>query len=185
MKLRPLIILLLLLLQVSMGFGQGSTATSQNAAVARADSVKQQSTYDSTDATATDDFEPGLFLIVLACVLICIGVAFAGAVLGIGVMFILSVFFSIGVLSLSVASGIYKRSFMAGFRVFVVLAMSVLGTIGGIGVLMLANYLFDLHFTGRYLLLTGALGGLAGGLLLGVLLNWIVRTAMKWIQGRL
>ncbi len=181
MKLWPFIVLLLILLPFNKVVGQSSTVTSHYTATALADSVKQQTISDSAEA---DDFVPGLLLIALVFALICIGVAFAGTVLGIGIMFILSVLFSIGVLSVSVASGIYRRSFMAGFRVFVVSGMAVLGTIGGTAVFTLANYLFDLHFTGGWLLLTGASGGLAGGLLLGVLLNQIIRSTMRWIQKR-
>ena len=171
--------LFILLLACATNFAFCQTAGSSTVRVA-ADSVAQVSQADL--APPDDEFAPLLFLAAFG--LLCLGIVAAGAVAGAGIMFILFILISAGVISISVASAFYKRSLLTGFRVLVLSAMSILGILAGLSIMAACNYLFNLNISTRYVLLTGATGGLAGGLLLGALIVFIVRSALKTIQER-
>jgi hypothetical protein len=123
-------------------------------------------------------------------VVIVIASVIAGAVLAgsIAVLLLLLLglaLVSAGILSTSIVVGLYKRSFTAGFRVFLLLFCSMAGlATGGLG-LWLINRFFHLHWIPRIAALTGAGGGFIGGLLLGLVLFILIRVFLKYCRQKL
>jgi len=122
-----------------------------------------------------DDFD--IFLIVLA-------IGFCGAALGavmVGAFASFMVLSTVvlltiaGIISASLLIGVYKRSVEAGFKSLLVIGASVSGSVFGVVVLWVVNDFFRLSLTGCELFLTGAGGGLIGGLLLALIIYKMVK----------
>jgi hypothetical protein len=87
--------------------------------------------------------------------------------------------------STSVAIGLYKRSFTAGFKSFFLLFFGITAAVLGTGILFLLNLFIPLSIPTAYLALIGFFGGLAGGLLLGRILFHIVKEMIAALAQRL
>ncbi|HYE56771.1 MAG TPA: hypothetical protein VD996_18120 [Chitinophagaceae bacterium] len=124
-------------------------------------------------AYVEDDFPPFLLLMMLTGLLV-VGAGVVLCVFALAVVFGLAAF---GVLSVSVVTGMYKRSLEKGFRVFMLLGGSVGGMLAGAIVGFVAERYFDVDVQLRAALLYGALAGLVAGLIGG----WIGFVIIKWM----
>jgi hypothetical protein len=128
-----------------------------------------------------------LFLLVLASIFMfaIFGAAIIGAFLASFAIILFFTLTALGMVSTSVAIGIYKRSFTAGFKsfflIFFAAASAALGTVG----LLLLHLFLPLNIPTGYLAPIGFLGGLAGGLLLGNVLFYIVKELIATAARRL
>lgn len=121
-------------------------------------------------APHTEDEEFNLFLFAMLSIVVCamMGAAIMIAVIAGLVLLFLFAFIAVGALSTSVAIGLYKRSYAAGFKSFLVILFVVIcAGIGCTGAL-LADSLFELPITTFSAALTGAIGGSLGGWLMAV-----------------
>ena len=132
---------------------------------------------DSTNTTTANDYkipEPdeefNIFLFAIATVFISvmIGSAIIGAFAATLFLLLVFLFVSAGILSTSVIIGIYKKSLRSGFKSFLVIICSIAGIILGSAAAFLINKLFQLSFSNTSSLISGATGGLAGGILMGL-----------------
>ncbi len=135
----------------------------------------------SDNPTSADDDEFNLFLLSLLLIFVCamIGAAIIGAMAATILLLFLFALMALGVLSTSIAVGLYKRSFSAGFKSFLMILFGLTGAIiAGIG-LVLIDYLFRLPTSGLSSFLIGITGGLIGGLLLAIATHhgfqWLIR----------
>lgn len=157
-----------------------TTAEPQATTIRAADTTAQQP--DTIADTGGDGMELPVLLI-MGCVIM--GLIFIGMLIGAGLLFLLFVLIAMGIFSVSVAAGLYRRSFLTGFRFFIVIIMTFLGCIAGTGGLLFLNILLNLNYTKKQMLLAGGGGGLVGGALLGITINALMRYGMKLIQNRM
>lgn len=122
-----------------------------------------------------DEFNVFLMVFALIAVSVMMGSVMIGAFFACLALLIISGLIAMGILSVSVVAGLYKRSLQAGFKTFCILVCSGAGVITGIGGVLLARYLFEFDISDVSAVLAGATGGLCGGILLGLL---IFRTAV-------
>jgi len=122
-----------------------------------------------------NDFNPGLFLILVFGLLVaCAGVGI-GIVLAVVCFFLMAGLIAAGILSASVMVGVYNRSFAKGFQTFWISSAAVAGLfVGGIFMLLL-YYLFDPSVHVALVVGSGALFGLVGGVALGFISSTILR----------
>jgi len=132
---------------------------------------------DSTNATTgeaytipepDEDFNIFLFVIATVFISVMIGAAITGAFAATLFLLLIFLFVSAGILSTSVIIGIYKKSLQSGFKSFLVIICSIAGMFLGSGAAFLVNKLFELSFSNTTSIISGAAGGLAGGILMGV-----------------
>ena len=123
------------------------------------------------DQTIKEDEEFNVFLISIAGFFICaiIGVAIAGTIIGLMILFGIFGLLSIGIISVSVVAGFYRRSFQYGFKSFVILVSTFAGTIIGAFGLLIIPRLLGYTISVEKALIVGALGGLVGGVILGLI----------------
>jgi hypothetical protein len=120
-----------------------------------------------TPAEPDDEFN--LFLFALAAIFIC------------GIFGLIG----IGVLSASVAVALYKRSYSAGFKSFLILLFGgSCAAIGGIGSYLI-TYFFNISVSAPYATLLGSLGGLIGGVLMGIVTFRVIRLVLRFINQKL
>ncbi|HYJ37649.1 MAG TPA: hypothetical protein VEV87_03495 [Chitinophagaceae bacterium] len=136
---------------------------------------------------AEPDEEFNLFLFTLAMIFVCavIGAAIIGGLLAALVLFFLFALIAFGVLSTSVAIGLYRRSYSAGFKSFLIilfaLSCAVVGTIG----VSLVNIFFALELSRSMAAGVGFLSGAAGGVLMGFATYKVLQTLFKYFVTRL
>jgi hypothetical protein len=142
----------------------------------------------SGNANTPNDDEFNLFLLSLLSIFFCamIGAAILGAIVAALVLFFFFSLIAVGVLSASVAIGLYKHSFAAGFKSFLMILFSAsCAAVGGIGS-YLANYLFDLNVSTVTVIIIGVAGGLIGGLIMAAatyhLFRWIIKMATQKLR---
>jgi predicted lipid-binding transport protein (Tim44 family) len=138
-----------------------------------------------TPAEPDDEFN--LFLFALAAIFICgmIGAAIVGAMVAALILFFIFGLIGIGVLSASVAVALYKRSYSAGFKSFLILLFGgSCAAIGGIGSYLI-TYFFNISVSAPYATLLGSLGGLIGGVLMGIVTFRVIRLVLRFINQKL
>jgi hypothetical protein len=138
----------------------------------------------SSDESYDDDFAPGLLffaLIGIGLIFLCVGI---GVVLAAIVLLILLGLVATGILSISVLVGLTKRSFGAGFKVFIFTSTCTGGLIIGTSAFYLLNYLLDRHFTNSTTLITGLVCGLVGGVLLGQIIHLTLQRLTNYARRR-
>lgn len=135
----------------------------------------------SQDLKPADDEEFNLFLLSLASIFICamIGAAIIGAIAASLFLFFVFALIALGVLSTSIALGLYKRSFSAGFQTFMMILFGVCcSIIGGVG-LLIVDHLAGLQPSHMTSFLVGTAAGLIGGLLMAIatirMFQWIAK----------
>jgi hypothetical protein len=135
------------------------------------------------DPAKDDEFN--IFLLSLATIFVCamIGAAIVGAFAAAITLFFLFALIAVGVLSTSVAIGLYRRSFSAGFKSFLMILFGIgCSFVGALG-LLLADKFFDLPLSSSSSLLVGLLGGLIGGLVLAIaswnVIRWVIKLLTK------
>jgi MFS family permease len=135
----------------------------------------------------SNDDEFNLFLLSLLAIFFCamIGAAIIGAMVAALVLFFLLALITAGVLSTSVMIGLYKRSFEAGFKSFLMILFAVsCAVIGCIGS-YLSKYFLDLHMSTAAIIIIGIAGGLIGGLIMAVATYQVFRWVIKKVTQKL
>ena len=129
-----------------------------------------------------EDEVGSLFLVIILCVamLFCFGV---GVVVAVCIILIALGLLALGVLSTSVAVGLYKRSIASGFKTLVISTSTVGGSIiGALGIFIL----FKITHWGNvpFSTLAGAIGGSIAGLCFGFLAVFTIRKISKIISNK-
>jgi hypothetical protein len=147
-------------------------AATASAQVANAAGASGPGGSASPVAAPGDDFAPGVFLVVIfiLCVvaLIFLTVLFVAAIVG-GALVLLTAF---GVVSISILTGVARRSVSAAFRTFFLLSGSLIGMPIGIGALALLSRLMHDTLPWRVILPVGIILGSATGFLTAVAINF-------------
>lgn len=129
-----------------------------------------------------EDFDPGLgiFALVVICVLLFVAFLFF-ALAAVCILLFLGAI-AVGIISASVAVGIAQRSFSKGLRMLLVLGSGFCGLLVGTFGCLLANDLFHLHFSRSEAIGMGALGGLAGGLVIGYTVYRTILMTFRYLK---
>jgi hypothetical protein len=133
-----------------------------------------------TPNPADDGFDVP-FMVVLGCFMV--GCIMVGAAITALLMLVLVALVSAGIMSTGVLVALYKKSFSAGFKAFLVLFCSVAGTAACAIAMALINHFF-IHRNPLTALLMGAGGGLCGGMILGLILFFLIRTFLRYCRTR-
>jgi hypothetical protein len=145
-------------------------------------------TFGQSGNSVNPDDEFNLFLFSLLMIFICAmtGAAILGAMVATLILLFLLALLALGVLSTSVAIGLYRRSFAAGFKSFImILFITVCAAIGGIG-LVFVGYFFNLPTSTVMNLMIGISSGAMGGLLMALatyhVLLWTIKIMAQKFQ---
>lgn len=141
----------------------------------------------SNSSTNPDDGEFNLFLLSLLTIFFCsmFAAAILGAVIAMFIFLLLFALITIGVLSTSVAIGLYKKSFSAGFKSFLMILLgSGCAVISAIG-LFIADYFFQLPISTFAIVIVGLMSGATGGIIMAIAMHRVIRTILKIITQRL
>ena len=153
-----------------ISYGQGSDSISINTKTADSSDVATIQDTQERD----DDFSIGLAfmaLIGIGFMLVCIGIGVALTLLGV---LIIVGLISFGVISTSVLVGLQQKSFLKGFKTFLMLAATIGGVfIGGAGLWLLNK--FTHWWSEKFALLSGSVLGFLSGLILGFLVIYVFR----------
>lgn len=139
------------------------------------------------DTSVQDDKGTAIFLLVIGTVFVSamIGAAIVGAFLAAFAIFVIFSLAALGMVSTAVAIGLYKRSFTTGFKSFFLLLFGITTAVLGSGSLVVLQLFIPLNIPSGYLAPIGFSGGLAGGLLLGKTLFYIVKEFIARLAKRL
>ncbi len=130
-----------------------------------------------------DGFAPALFVVFLIVSAITLLVIGAGIVLaGLAILAIL-LLIALGVLSASVAVGVWRKSFESGFRTFLITGSVVAGGLCGLLIAWFGNFILT-WWPLEEALIAGGVGGVAGGLIFGVFAVWLARITSAFISRR-
>lgn len=140
-----------------------------------------------TDGSFHQDEKMDMFLLVLGSVFMAAmsGAAIIGAFLAVFAILLLFSLTALGLVSTSIAIGLYKRSFTAGFKSFFLLFFGITAAVLGAVSIFFFKLFIPLPISSAYLLPIGFLGGLTGGFLLGKVLFYVIKeliatTARRW-----
>lgn len=122
-----------------------------------------QSNYDPAH-----DEEFNIFLLLFATVFVCglFGAAVVGAVIASLIAFAVFGLIGFGILSTSVAVGLYRKSLTAGFRTFLMIVFGIACGLCGGALAAVAQYHFHLGPSLSFAVLLGFIGGALGGVVL-------------------
>ncbi len=118
-----------------------------------------------------DDFSPAVFFIMLCFFVVCLVLVGIGIAIGLVCLAFAAVLVALGIVSSSALVAIWQRRFSAGLRALHYQVCAAAALPGGVCLLWLGTDLFALHLRHRSILLVGALGGVAAGLLLAAVLD--------------
>lgn len=173
---------ILFLLSSPIVLGQTTDTTKQSIHSVQGDTL---TTTPNTDQyRGTDDFSPmQLFfvLILLGVVLLLIG---GGIVLTVTGLFIIFGLVSAGILSTSIVVGLYKKSFMKGFKTLIVLASTIIGLLAGVLSFWLIHKIIN-WLTTQASIISGAACGLLGGFVFGHFAFYILRGLTTYFKQKL
>ena len=169
------IALLSLLLFVSpIAYCQTYPSAGQVVGIASADSVIEHANDDPSQEEGPWYAAVWLtFIVAILC--LTFGVIIIGASISIGILFLISIFATFGILSASIIAGIRQRSFLSGFKVFLYSITCIAGTLYGISIMAFFKAVFHLKMTLNMAICSGAIGGLLGGFILGYVIIRIIR----------
>ena len=128
-----------------------------------------------------DDFN--VFLLVFAGIFIALmlGAALAGLLFMTGFLLFAAAFIGLGILSVSVLAGIYKKSITAGFKTFLYVTCPLAGIgIGVIGFYILTSS-FYVNIPKQYGLTAAIAGGLVGGILMATVVYKLTSLLLKYL----
>lgn len=182
---RPLLITIATFLFLIIFFDNNAQAQSINDSSATKDSVITD--LNTNDSASEPDDEFNIFLLVLGTVFmsIMIGGAIVGAFAATLVLLSLFGLASVGILSVSVITGLYKRSFQAGFKTFLIIVCSVGGILFGTVGFWLVVKLFELKMSAATTFISGAVSGALGGVMLGIVVYKLILISTKFFKRRL
>jgi hypothetical protein len=151
----------------------------------RADTASARLTNPGQVPTPDDGFN--VFLLVFGTAFICvmIGSVLTGVIAVMGFLLVLFALIPVGIVSVGILAGLYRRSLSAGFKTILYMGCSGAGMLAGAPVFWLINRVFHMHLTPRTAALTGACSGLLGGLLLGIVLFSLIRLFLDYCRQKL
>ena len=118
------------------------------------------------DPSADEGMDLFLLIFALAVISLMIGAAVAGSVVATLALLFLFAFISVGIISVSVLAGLYKKSISSGSKTLTYLICSITGMFSGaIGVWIIFR-LLKIEISDTLTLVTGILSGLTGGVLM-------------------
>lgn len=131
---------------------------------------------------ANDDVSPGmLFLLVIGGLIIFAGLAIGIVLVGL-VILLVTALISAGILSVSILTGLHKRSFTTGFKTFVILSSTVMGALGAGAVCWL---LYMLHWKIDSTTIVVILcGGAISGILFGFIATFILQKTGSYLKSK-
>jgi len=156
-------------------------ANSARADFARSDSAKAGL---SDPGPATDDM-PFALIAAVAFLSLALGGAIIGAFAATLFLIALLALVSAGILSAGILYGLHKRSVAAGFKTLLLIVCSLGGIVAGAGGFWLIHRFFHIHMTTQTSVLLGAVAGLLGGLLLGIVLFGLIRAFLEYCRKKL
>ncbi len=172
-------LLSLLLLLAPIAQCQTYPSAGQVVGIASADSVLEHANDDASQEEGP--WYAAVWLsFILAIVCLTCGVMAIGVCIAIGLLFILFLFTTLGILSASVFAGIRQRSLLSGFKVFLFSITSIGGILSGISIMSFVRAVLHLKMPLNMAISSGAVGGLTGGLILGYLILVIIR----WVASK-
>jgi predicted lipid-binding transport protein (Tim44 family) len=131
-----------------------------------------------------NDFAPALFGALLIGIVLVLSIIGAGIALTFLGVLLVAGFISFGLLSASILFGLYQRSFARGFQIFIVSICTVGGSAaGGAGLFFVSSFMN--WWPPRTSLLSGSVGGLLAGFLLGLLVCYFLRRLSQYARMRL
>jgi hypothetical protein len=127
-----------------------------------------------------------MFLLAILAIFfsVLIGAAIVGAFIACVVLFFLFGLMGIGVLSASIAIGLYKRSYTSGLKTFLIILFGLsCGFIGGFGIVAFSSF-FHMDLSTGWIFFIGLTGGMIGGALVGWATFKISRVIIKYLINR-
>lgn len=174
---RPLILLLFLSLMFSV---VGSSAQMTKA------SVEPSAALTSTSGNADgDDFAPALFVGVLIAAAILCTIVVGYIVLSILALLLVLGLIAWGIISLSVVTGVVQKSFVKGFRLFMILSGVAAGSLSGSILLFVANSLFLHRLTGIQTIVIGSIVGSIGGVVVALIIFNALHLLARYLSEKL
>lgn len=132
-----------------------------------------------------DDFSPMqmfAFLLFIGFMLLCVGLGITAALAIMALMFLLV---TSGVLSASIMYGFYQRSFLKGFKVFVIALSGIFGAIiGGLSWWLLLSK-FSHWLNEQNAIIYGSLLGFIAGSLIGILAYTILKKIIVYFKNKM
>jgi hypothetical protein len=122
-----------------------------------------------------------LGLVALVVVLVLIGI---GIVIALALLVAVTILVGLGILSTSTIIGFVQRRRSFGVIAFFVQSGAVLGLPVGAAVFVLADWLSRWFLDGRLAILLGAISGLGGGAVIGLVFGVVAIRVYQWIAGR-
>ena len=136
------------------------------------------------NAIADPDDDFNIFLLFFGTAVVCcmLGFVLLGLFAGMVLIFMFIALLATGILSISIITAWYKKSFLKGFKTLLILLAVVSGAFFSIVSFGLISLLFKLHLDQRTIAISGSLIGVGSGLIVGLLLFKIFRLSLKFIQ---
>jgi hypothetical protein len=130
------------------------------------------------------DGSPGLFIfmvLMLIFIMICIGI---GIVVAILILLLLFGIIAVGLISSSVLVGLYNKSFLKGFRIFIIGSSTIGCLILGTACFIIYNKIVH-YWTLQTSIFVGALSGSIAGFLLGIILFYVTQKLIRFFYSKL
>lgn len=137
-----------------------------------------------TTTPTDDEFNPAFIVLAVIFLVIMFGSIIIGAIVSAILLLLVFALVSAGILSTSLLVGLYKRSFSAGFKTFLVFSCAIAGSTFGALAIALINHFFHFHWNHPTTVLIGAGSGLAGGILLGLVVFSMIRLFVHYCRNR-
>src|SRR5688500_10864427 len=144
---RPILITITAFLFVTHLLSIDVVGQSINDSSTTKDSVISNLNADNAASEADEEFNLFLFALATAFISIMIGGAIIGAFAATLALLSLFGLVSLGILSVSVVTGLYDRSFKTGFKTFLIIAGGLGGTVFGTAAFWLIVKLFEFKFS--------------------------------------
>lgn len=126
-------------------------------------SVKQN---NKTNSEQDDEFNLFLFALAAAFLGLILGAALIGGLTATFIILLLGLFSTLGIISIAVFTGLYKRSASAVFKTLLYIICPIAGMVIGIAGIWIISLLFHLQLNHQTIVITGLTGGFIGGLLM-------------------
>ena len=137
---------------------------------------------DRNGNTGDEGMDIFLLTILIIGMSIMIGVGIVSSLLVLIAIAFLFALLAFGILSTSVAIGLYNRSLSSGFKSFIVISLGIgSGIIGTLGSLLIIE-VFDLSYDSSVLASIGFFSGSIAGLILALASIKSIRFALKYVK---
>jgi len=143
--------------------------------------ASQPASATTSPASVSDDgdFAPGLGLFALFMVMAILVLVGIGAMIGLVLLCMVAVMLAAGIMSASAAIGLASRNPGTAFKAFFIQLGSLGGMVCGVGVVWLANHIFQTGLAFRWIAVIGGLGGLLAGAGVAVAFNFVWSTLLQ------